>query len=234
MNVSVIKFPRWTKWSIFTLHVKPLDKIIQMFHPDQREGVYSTYDNCPGLKLKLKQLRSLSLTLLLLVLDVLRLNNWIYVRKIWQRRDILSLATACVSVSVLYNHWLLVESFLQMCGVRRQQASQLCRGRHNPQSYPDSCGGTSATASLLLQTEQTRAATWRPLSCCSKPSLWPARQSSLPHTWPTTKPSNHPVTTPLSPPPSPPPSLPPLNFNLTKTTSKKSAEFAKSHKKLQF
>ena len=71
MNVSVIKFPRWTKWSIFTLHVKPLDQIIQMFHPDQREGVYSTYDNCPGLKLKLKQLRSFSLTLLLLVLDVL-------------------------------------------------------------------------------------------------------------------------------------------------------------------
>ena len=55
MNVSVIKFPRWTKWSIFTLHVKPLDKFIQMFHPDQREGVYSTYDGRPGLKMKQKQ-----------------------------------------------------------------------------------------------------------------------------------------------------------------------------------
>ena len=54
MNVSVIKFPRWTKWSIFTLHVKPLDKIIQMFQPDQREGVYSTYDNWQGHKLHQK------------------------------------------------------------------------------------------------------------------------------------------------------------------------------------
>ena len=64
MNVSVIKFPRWTKWSIFTLHVKPLDQIIQMFHPDQREGVYSTYDNWPGHKLKQKQFPlSLSLSL---------------------------------------------------------------------------------------------------------------------------------------------------------------------------
>ena len=63
-NVSVIKFPRWTKWSIFTLHVKPLDKIIQMFHPDQREGVYSTSD-----RPKLKQLPP-SLALNVLTIEV--------------------------------------------------------------------------------------------------------------------------------------------------------------------
>ena len=75
-----------------------------------------------------------------------------------------------------------------MCGVRREEGTKpaLASGRHNPQSYPDSCGGTSATASLPQKETREPSNNMTaslslllhqavPLGCS------PAQSASLPH-----------------------------------------------------